>query len=248
MTTLHKDIENYLETRNNRDEKSVLNQFKEYMQKKSPEVQTKDATLNDFQSFPKSLSISATSKKSYASRLKPFQESIGLSEVKVKKNRTPKNDSSELEKEQKAHAKIEKKLSETEEESAARWKTIEEKDAIIKVYTAEKEQQCSRCSEIATLNKTITSNKAAFDKKMAKYDEVQYFIDSGQYEEAKQLVGQRTQIKEEIAKGTEMRKNERFVKVLCPMKGNIVSFGNDCSHCNDSPSCGKYAELTNPRA
>jgi len=33
---------------------------------------------------------------------------------------------------------------------------------------------------------------------------------------------------------------------MYPSKGYLVSFGNDCWHCADAPSCSKYGELTNP--
>lgn len=171
MTTLHKVIEEYLETRNNRDERSVLNRFKEYMQKKKPEVQVKDVTLLDFQSFPKSLLVSEVSQKIYASRLKPFQEYIGLFLVTVKKNRNPKNDQSVILELQKELTKTKRDSAGKDERIIARDGTINEQDqtiekqkAEIKTLTEGRTEECSQCPKTAPLNETIRLTVATLEK------------------------------------------------------------------------------------
>jgi hypothetical protein len=264
MTTLHKTIEEYLKTRNNRAERSVLNRFKEYMQKRRPEVQVKDVTVNDFQSFLKWLKVSAVSETIYASRLRPFQQFIGLSPTKIKKNRNPENDSSKLEKEQNEHAKTKKELADKDEESRLRWETIKEKDVkineqdgIIKAYTSEKdkekEKECVQCPKIVTLNRTIISNKATFDKEKeenrAIIDELKYKVDtfvsnSGEIEEIQHLETKKAQLDQDILNRNKIMGKQQIIQLRCFKKRfSFVPFGNDCQECDDSSECEPYTEL-----
>lgn len=240
-TTLHRAIKNYLETRNSRIDRWLLDKFEE---KNSNVSYVKDIKANDFDRFLSSLSVSPTSLKSYASRLKRFQEYIGLSQVTVKKKHNPKNDQDVILELQKKVTKAEKERDEKERERAAHSRTIDE--------MKEKEKECSRCPKIVPLDERIRSTEATLKKEReenkAKLDGLKYIIDQcGEIEEIKQLLAQKTQIEEEIAKTKKLIENQRFVKVRCDMKGgSVVSFGNDCMHCNDSFSCSKYYELTNP--
>jgi len=269
MTTLYSIITEYLETHKKSTETWLLTRFKEYMDKKEKNIHVEkvkeDALkgIDYFEDFLDSLSISETSKNNHRSRMKRFQQSIGLSEVKAKKKRNPENDQAVILDLKKKLTKTERERDEEKHAKEAHKQTIlenetksNEKDAVIKAHTLEKEKECSQCPKTVSFNKTITSNQATFDKERQEYkariDEKQYTIDTfesnkEEIEEIKRLLTQKTQIEEEIAKGKKIRENERFVKVRCDMQGgSIVSFGNDCMHCNDSLSCPKYYELTNP--
>jgi len=255
-TTLSRVITEYLQTRKDHTENWLLNKFKEDMEKKKRNIHIADVTLEDFDHFRKSLSTSEALLKSYESRLKHFQEYIGLSQVTVKKKRNPENDQAVILDLKKELTKRDKQLAEKDVVISKHDETIEGQNAIIEAHTAEKDKECSQCSKTADLNKTIILNKATFDKEKQGYkatiDEKQYTIDTfesnkEEIEEIKRLLTQKTQIEGEIAKGKKIRENERFVKVRCDMQGgSIVSFGNDCMHCSDSLSCPKYYELTNP--
>jgi uncharacterized coiled-coil protein SlyX len=229
-----------LKKRKNGAEIWILNQFKEYMRKKRTNVYIPDVTLEDFEDFLDSLHVSPKTRANYVPKMRRFQRYIGLSGVKDKKDGKPENPKLVILKLEKKLAKKDKELAEKEEALILHNQTIESQDAKIRTMTERKEKdqekQCSQCPKIAPLNATINELQS-----------VQYMIDSGEFEKVKQLLAQKPQIEEEIAKGTKIMENQRFVKVRCDMKGgSILSFGNDCMHCKDSFSCQKYYELTNP--
>jgi hypothetical protein len=262
-TTLCQAIKKYLETRKSRADRWLLKQFREYMEKKNPkDYQLKDITLEHFNSFLDFPSVSA-SRKNYEPRLKPFEAYIGLSQVKVKKNRNPKNDLSyKLEKEQKEHTKTKKQLASERVNVVARDGTINEQDqtieeqrAEIKTLTDGRAKECSQCPKTVSFNKTIASNQATFDKERQGYkvtiDEKQYTIDtfesnSEEIEEIKRLLTQKTEIEGEIAKGKKIMEKQQIIKLPCSNKGgSLVPFGNDCQECDNFATCESYGELMN---
>lgn len=241
----------------------VLGWLRIFIEKKLPNIKVTEITAEDYERFFKWLSDSVGSSpealKSYTTRLKGFQRYIelcgGIPQFKVKKN-NPKNPQLRILELEEELVKTGDDLTKKDEELRLRWETIEnqsidikKKEDLIETLTQKddrkKEEECSQCPKKATFDKEREGYKT-------KILEQQYILDHcGGIEGVKQLIHQNeqfqaeeVQMKEERAKVTEIKKNERFVRVPCPKTGGRVFFGNDCYHCPDNPSCGEFAELT----
>lgn len=177
MTTLYSIITEYLETHKKSTETWLLNRFKEYMDKNHKNIHVEkvkeDALkgIDYFECFLDSLSISETSKNNHRSRLKRFQQFIGLSEVKPKKKRNPENDQAvildlkkELTKRDKQLADKDVAISKHDETIEGQNQTIEEQKAEIKTLTEGRTEECSKCPKIVPLNETIKLTEATLVK------------------------------------------------------------------------------------
>lgn len=236
-TTLSKAIKDYLQTAKDHNERWLLCKFDEYIEKNRLDDHIEDVELEHFDRFLDSLSVSPALRKDYEYRLKPFQRCIGLVEVKVKKNPSVQNGKC---------AKCPVRLKSEKEVAEAREKITKHRNTIEEMIE-EKRKECAQCPKEAAFDKEIEGYRTTILQQESKINTL--VSNTGEIEQIKQLQTRKTEIEQEIAKGKKIIENQRFVKLRCDMKsGSIVSFGNDCMHCNDSLSCSKYYELTNPRA
>jgi hypothetical protein len=177
-TTLGQAIKGYLETPKNHTETHVLKKLMEYAEKENragKDMYIKAIKPEFFKSFFIWLrdehKVSEAILKDYRVRLRGFQEYIGLSEVKVKKNRNPENDESELERTRGELAKTQKERDKEHGESVARWKTIEDKEAEnakkdveIARLTEERGKECSQCKKLAEKENVNILHRQRIDK------------------------------------------------------------------------------------
>lgn len=263
----------YRKKRKNRPEIWFFKQFRTYIEDKMPNVKIREITDKDRDRFLDSFSVSLTTRATYASRMNGFLEYararyIDLSEPKSKKNPEPENPKLVILKLENIVAKKDKDLDSERARVTAHSQTIDEKNAEIERMKQGKQKECSQCPKIAPLTQKNEADKATFDKEIEKYritvdkqqSKINTFVsNSGEIEEIEQLEAQKAEkerkineLDEEIAKRNKIMENRQIVKVLCPVKssvhyGSIVSFGNDCLHCEkDYVLCPKYDELTNP--
>ena len=220
-------IRDYLKNIADRTERSLLKQFKKFMQTNYGRVHISDVTTTHFDELLNSLSLSPRSLKTYMSILNRFKRHIGLSTPPSYGGRKSKKKELEV---------IRRKLAQKDDVIARHQETIY---GLTAKYGQKLDAKKRKIEELNKKIKMITSNK----RSMKELDS----LDTTKAQLEREIADLKERKEQEIVdfenKQEQMRKNVEIFKVTCSLSGKRVSLGNDCHGCNDFITCLKYAEM-----
>lgn len=169
LNTLSTALRDYLKRGvTDRTERTLLNHFKEFMQKNYSGIKVNDVRHSHFESFLKSQSVSRKSLGTYRSRVNRFKSYIGLSKMKTTRKRKSKR---EKILERKIRRKYERKLAEKDDILCGYHETIDKKDAEIKEKDKQLEMIKSQGIELKYLQH-LETKKAELEKKIAENEDI----------------------------------------------------------------------------